>query len=229
MSRLSPNPGGRLVLHTALFQLGLAALLFGSAGTWRFWQAWAYLGTYFVTTMVTNLHLVRNDPALLARRLKRGDQREADPVQRLFQALVGPLFIGLLAVAGLDRRFGWSAVSPAVAVAGQVLALASFVLVFLVFRENTFASSVIEVDPEQTVIATGPYRLVRHPMYTGAVLGALATPVALGSYWAELFFPPVVGIVVLRLLREERFLRERLPGYVAYTGETRYRLIPGGW
>jgi protein-S-isoprenylcysteine O-methyltransferase Ste14 len=110
-----------------------------------------------------------------------------------------------------------------------VVALAAYVLVFLVFRENTFASSVIEIGAGQRVVATGPYGMVRHPMYTGAVLGAVGTPLALGSYWALLFAPPVVALVVMRLLREERFLRDRLPGYVEYTGKTRYRLVPGPW
>ena len=223
------SPPARLLLHTTLFQLALAALLFGAAGTLAFWQAWAYLGICFVTSAVTNVYLIRVDPALLLRRLKRGDAGETEPLHRVFQALVGPLFLGLLAVAALDHRFGWSAVPPALAVVGLGLSFASYALIFFVFRENTFASSVIEVDARQTVVATGPYRVVRHPMYTGAVLGALATPIALGSTWAELFFVPVVAIIVLRLRGEERFLRERLRGYVEYTGKTRYRLVPGAW
>jgi len=226
---MKPSPAARLLLQTTLFQLALLALLFGVAGTWRFWQAGAYLGVYFVTTEVTNLHLIRNDPALLLRRLKRSEGGETEPVQRFFQAVVGPLFLGLLAVAALDHRFGWSTVPPAVAVAGLALSAAGYVLVFFVFRENTFASSVVEVDTRQTVVATGPYRVVRHPMYTGAVLGALATPVALGSYWAEVFFVPIVALLVMRVLGEERFLRERLPGYIEYTGKTRSRLVPGAW
>jgi len=223
------SPAARLLLQTTLLQLTLAALLFGAAGTWHFWQAWAYLGVYFVTMEATNVYLIRVDPALLVRRLKRGEGGETEGVHRVFQALVGPLFLGMLAVAALDHRFGWSTVPTAVAVVGQTLAAASYVLVFFVFRENTFASSVVEVDAGQTVVATGPYRLVRHPMYTGAVLGALATPVALGSTWAEVFFVPIVGILVMRILAEERFLREHLGGYTEYTGKTRYRLVPGAW
>jgi protein-S-isoprenylcysteine O-methyltransferase Ste14 len=223
------SPAARLLLETTLLQLGLAALLFGAAGTLAFWQAWAYLGVYVVTMGVTNVYLIRVDPALLVRRLKRGDGGETEGVQKVFQALVGPLFLGMLAVAALDHRFGWSAVPTAVMVVGQALAAASYVLVFFVFRENTFASSVVEVDTGQTVVATGPYRVVRHPMYTGAVLGALATPVALGSTWAEVFFVPIVGVLVMRILAEERFLGERLGGYIEYTGKTRYRLVPGAW
>jgi protein-S-isoprenylcysteine O-methyltransferase Ste14 len=222
-------PPARLLLGTTLFQLALAALLFGAAGTLAFWQAWVYLGIYLVTTGATNLYLIYVDPALLVRRLKRGEGGETERIQRVFQSLVGPLFLGLLAVAALDHRFAWSAVPIAVTVAGLALAAAGYILVFFVFRENTFASSVIEVDAAQRVVATGPYRFVRHPMYTGAVLGALATPVALGSYWAELFFVPIVALLVVRLRAEERFLRERLGGYVEYTGKTRFRLVPGAW
>jgi protein-S-isoprenylcysteine O-methyltransferase Ste14 len=222
-------PSTRLVLQSTVMQVALAGVLFGTAGTWRFWPAWAYMATYVATGTITNVHLIRNDRALLVRRLRRGDEAESDPLQRFFQALVTPLFLGILTVSGLDHRFGWSTVPAAVIVAGQLLALASYLLVYLVFRENTFASSVIEVDASQRVVATGPYRFVRHPMYTGAVLGALATPVALGSYWAEVFFVPVVALIAMRLLREERFLCEKLPGYTEYSGRTRFRLVPGAW
>ena len=223
------RPPARLMLHWVFFNLGLAAVLFGSAGTLRYWQAWLYLAIHLATTLATNVHLIRNDPALLERRLKRGEGGETERMQRVFQALVGPLYPGLLCVAGVNHRFGWSAVPTAATVVGQGLTAASFVLVLFVFRENTFCSSIVEVNPAQRVISTGPYRIVRHPMYTGAVLGALATPIALGSYWATVFFVPIVALIVVRLIAEEGFLRQRLPGYLEYTGKTRYRLVPGAW
>jgi len=114
-------------------------------------------------------------------------------------------------------------------VVGQALTAASFLLVLFVFRENSFCSSVVEVDPAQRVISTGPYRVVRHPMYSGAALGALAAPIALGSYWAMLFFAPIVLLLIVRLNAEEEFLGQRLAGYLGYMGKTRYRLVPGAW
>ena len=131
--------------------------------------------------------------------------------------------------AGLDRRFGWSSVSPWIVATACAVFVAGACVVFVVFRANTFTSSIIEVDARQTVIATGPYRVLRHPMYAGALLMGVATPLALGSYWAELLVPPAFALLVVRLLAEERFLSERLEGYKEYLHATRARLIPGVW
>ena len=219
----------RLALSSGAFLAVLAGALFVSAGTPRFWQAWAYLGLNAAAMAVTNAYLVRRDPALLARRLAVHDRGEPSGVQRVVMGLSQAVLLAMLVVAGLDRRFGWSAVPVAGVAVGCAAFAAGSLVIFLVMRENTFASSVVEVAEGQAVVSSGPYRLARHPMYAGALLMALATPVALGSWWGELAFVPACVLVVARLLDEERLLAERLPGYRDYAARTRKRLIPGVW
>ncbi len=102
-------------------------------------------------------------------------------------------------------------------------------VIFFVFKENTFTSAVIEVAPEQHVIATGPYAIVRHPMYLGALIMFLGTPLALGSWWGLLAAIPITSVLVWRLLDEERFLSKSLPGYSEYQNKIRHRLVPFIW
>jgi protein-S-isoprenylcysteine O-methyltransferase Ste14 len=204
-------------------------VLFGAAGTLRYEQAWSYLAVSFVGSAVTNVYLQRKDRELLRRRLTIEEEGETERVHRVFFALVRLLALALFVVAGLDRRFAWSNV-PGSVVAGATLGVAAGLLViFEVFRANSHASSVIEVGEGQKVVTSGPYRSVRHPMYTGALLGMVATPLALGSYWAEAAFPPLLAVFVVRLLAEERFLANRLPGYAEYLARTPKRLVPGVW
>ena len=132
-------------------------------------------------------------------------------------------------MAGFDRRFGWSSVPPVLVIAADVLVAAGFLITFFVFRENSFTSAIVEVAERQQVISTGPYRLVRHPMYAAALLLFLAIPLALGSYWALLSVPPLYFCIAWRLLEEEEFLLRSLPGYDRYVRTTRFRLIPRIW
>jgi protein-S-isoprenylcysteine O-methyltransferase Ste14 len=137
-------------------------------------------------------------------------------------------FIGLL-IPGLDHRYGWSDVPLGTVLAADALVIAGYTLIFLVFRENSFASRVVEVVPGQRVVSTGPYAVVRHPMYLGSSIMWLATPVALGSYWALPFFFFIPAVLVYRILNEEEVLLRELPGYREYMQNVRYRLIPGIW
>ncbi len=138
-------------------------------------------------------------------------------------------FIAEIVVPGLDHRFHWSDVPRALVIAGDLLVAMGFAAMFQVFRENSFASSIIEVNRSQSVISTGPYGIVRHPMYAGALLIEVFTPLALGSYWALLFSPLMVSATVWRLVNEEKFLARHLPGYNEYRLKTRYRLVPFVW
>jgi protein-S-isoprenylcysteine O-methyltransferase Ste14 len=219
----------RVALITTKFLAALAVVLFVSAGTLRFWQAWVYLGLQLAGMAATNLYLLKKDPALLERRLTLDQHGEKEKVQKLVMALFRLFGLATLVVAGLDRRFGWSAVPPAVVAAACAVFAAGTLVVFAVFHENSYTSSIIEVDAGQTVVATGPYRVVRHPMYAGTLLMGLATPLVLGSYWAELLLLPGCVLLSVRLLAEERFLSERLQGYREYLSTTRSRLIPGVW
>ena len=205
------------------------AVLFVCAGSLRYGQAWLYLGFTAVSTLATNAYLMRSNRGLLERRLAVEEQGETEPVQKLFFALLRIVGLVMLTVAGLDRRFGWSSVSPWTAACAYLVMCVGAGLVVLVFRENTHGSSVIEVTEGQRVIASGPYRWVRHPMYTGFLLMIGAMPLALGSHYAQLLVPPIIGLFVMRMLAEERYLASRLSGYSEYLNTTRKRLLPWVW
>ncbi len=136
-------------------------------------------------------------------------------------------FVALIVVPALDHRFGWSQAPAVVALVGDVLVAVGFFIIFLVFRQNSFASSTIGVAEGQTVVSTGPYALARHPMYAGAFVYLLGTPLALGSYWGLAVLALMAPILIWRLVDEERVLEQRLPGYSDYKRKVRYRLAPG--
>lgn len=209
--------------------LGQGAALFVAAGTWSYVQAWLYLGITLSSTLLTNLYLMRHDPALLERRLALEEQGEREPVQRRCVVLMVVFGLMLLVVAGLDVRYRWSSPSLLVQAFGFVAFILSVGGVFATFRANSFASSVIEVEAQQQVVSSGPYGWVRHPMYTAVLLGTAATPLCLGSYVAEVLLLPMVVVFVVRLLAEERLLLAQLPGYDAYVQQVRSRLFPGLW
>lgn len=219
----------RTFLNTAKFLGMVSIVLFASAGTFRFWQAWLYLALHLVWLTVAGWYFLKKDPSLVERRLMQDERGENEKSQRTVIAMMRVLGVVSLAVAGFDRRFAWSAVPIAAVVAGGALFLAGTALVFAVFAENTYTSSIIEVDSAQTTVTTGPYGVLRHPMYAGTLLMGLATPLLLGSYWAALLIPPGWALLVVRIMAEERFLSRQLSGYPEYMGRTRCRLIPGVW
>jgi protein-S-isoprenylcysteine O-methyltransferase Ste14 len=207
----------------------MAIFLFAAAGTLRFWQGWAYLLTFMLCAAASTADLVRRDPALVARRMRAGPTAETEPAQKLIQSVITALFVGYLVVAGLDRRFGWSAVPLGIVVAGNALTVLGFVLIHRVFRENTFAASTITLSDDQRVIDTGPYAVVRHPMYAAALFLFVGTPLALASYWTLLLSVPLLAALMARILDEERFLSQHLAGYADYRQRVRWRLVPGLW
>lgn len=207
----------------------VAIALFVPAGSLHFWQAWTFLLVFFSAVLTITLYFLKRDPHLVESRVKAGPIAETQPVQKLVQTLAGISFIGLFIVAGLDHRFRWSAVPLWLVAAGTVLVALGLLSTFLVFRENTFTSAIVEVSEQQRVVSTGPYRVVRHPMYSGALLICLSAPLALGSFAALLPAAVLCGAIVWRLIDEERFLAAHLPGYDDYRGKTRFRLIPFIW
>ncbi|HVI96430.1 MAG TPA: isoprenylcysteine carboxylmethyltransferase family protein [Anaeromyxobacter sp.] len=209
--------------------LVLAAATFLPAGTLRFWQAWVYGSVFLGCTLLITLHFLRSDPALIQRRLAAGPAAERRPVQRIVQALASLCFLALFVVAGLDHRLGWSSVPAPVSLAADALVAVGFAIVFLVFRENSHASAVIEVSAGQRVVSTGPYRRVRHPMYAGALLLLAATPPALGTLVALPLVAALAAVLVARIVDEERLLSAELPGYRDYCREVRHRLVPHVW
>ena len=220
---------GKAGLGLAQLIIVLALFLFAPAGTLRFIEGWVFLSLFFGASLAITLYLAQTDPARLQRRTQAGPVAEKERSQKIIQAFASLSFLSTIVVPSLDHRFGWSHPPLPVAVFGDALVVLGFVIVFLVFRENTFTSSVIEVAAEQHVVETGPYRLVRHPMYVGGLVLVAGIPLALGSLVGLMTFPPFVAIIVLRLLDEERFLGGHLMGYAAYRERTRYRLIPHVW
>ncbi len=202
MNDLNKKSFGGLIFLTS----ALAALLFISTGSIDYWQAWVFLCVFFVTTLVITVNLMKNDPELLERRINAGPGAEKEKRQKVIQSLASLAFIALFIVSALDHRFGWSVVPIYAVAAGDVLVVLGLFAVFSVFKENSYTSATIEVGAAQKVISTGPYAIVRHPMYAGAFVMLLGVPLALGSCWGLLAVVPMVAAVVWRLLDEEKFL-----------------------
>jgi protein-S-isoprenylcysteine O-methyltransferase Ste14 len=209
------------------FILGLSIFL--PAWTLDYWQAWIVVAVFFACTLAVTVYLMKNDPKLLERRVSAGVGAEQERSQNIIQAFAAVAFIALFVVSALDHRFGWSTVPPYLVALGDILIVLGFYLVFLVFKENSFASGTIEVGAEQCVISTGPYALVRHPMYVGALVMLVGVPLALGSLWGLVAIIPMTLVLIARLLDEEKFLTRNLAGYSEYQSKVRCRLLPLIW
>jgi protein-S-isoprenylcysteine O-methyltransferase Ste14 len=214
-------------LGLVFLAVAMGLLLFLPAGTVQYWQAWAYLGVFFGASLLITLYLMKRDPALLKRRLSGGPTAEKETTQKVIMAFASIGFIALLVVPALDHRFMWSSVPLYAVIAGNALAALCFCITFLVYKENTFTSATIEIARDQKVVSTGPYAMVRHPMYAGGLLLFIGTPLALGSFWGLLAFVATLPALIWRLLDEEKFLAKNLPGYTEYCAKVHWRLIPG--
>jgi protein-S-isoprenylcysteine O-methyltransferase Ste14 len=207
----------------------LAVLIFLPAGTLDYWQGWVYLGLFVACCALTTASLLKHDPALVARRLDVGPKAEREPAQKRIQWIASLCLCALYIVSGLDYGQAWSFVPTSLVLIGDLFTVLGFAVMYRVFRENSFAAAIVTVEADQRVISTGPYARVRHPMYAGALVLILGTPLALGSWWGLAVFIPSVGILVARLRDEEQFLLRNLPGYGDYCSRMRFRLVPGVW
>jgi protein-S-isoprenylcysteine O-methyltransferase Ste14 len=207
--------------------VAMGLLLFVPARTIDYWQTWLFLAVYFTGSLFVSLYLMKQDPALLQRRMRGGPTAEKQREQKLIMLVASLGFIALLVVPALDHRMQWSHIPVSVIVVGDILVALWWLVVFIVFRENSFASATIEVADGQTVVSTGPYAIVRHPMYAGGLLLVVGMPLALGSYWGLLPIGAMMPVLLWRLFDEERFLARKLPGYTEYCARVRWRLIPG--
>jgi protein-S-isoprenylcysteine O-methyltransferase Ste14 len=216
----------RLLLRSLIAVIFVAVILFIPAGSFRYWQGWAFMAILFLPMPFTSVYFLKRDPQLVERRLRT---EEKITEQRTIIKWAQLVVFASLAIPGLDYRFGWSRVPLWLTLLSQVLVFAGYLITLWVMKENSFASRTVQIEEGQRVISTGPYRLVRHPMYSGAVLMLLFTPLALGSWWALSGFLLVIPLIVLRLLNEEKMLRRDLPGYSDYCLRTPSRLLPLLW
>jgi protein-S-isoprenylcysteine O-methyltransferase Ste14 len=207
----------------------LALLIFVPAWSVTFWQGWVFWLIFSGSCILITLYFLERDPKLIESRMSAGPAAETETGQKIIQGVLGVVFVLLIALPGIDYRLGWSNVPVALVLVADILVAAGFLIVFLTFRANSFAASTITIREEQRVISSGPYAIVRHPMYSGALILLFGTPFALGSAWSALLVIPMLLGVVWRLLDEERFLAVNLPGYEAYREKTRYRLVPLIW
>jgi protein-S-isoprenylcysteine O-methyltransferase Ste14 len=204
----------------------LGCIFFIPAGTLRYWEAWVWLGILFIPMFLAFMYLIKKFPEIIERRMQ---MREKEKPQKLIITI--SIFTSLIAfiIPGLDHRFGWSNVSTSVVVIADLCVLAGYLFFFRVLRENAYASRIIEVAEDQPVIQTGPYAVVRHPMYVAVLVMYGLSPLALGSWWAMLAMIPLPVTLIFRILNEEKVLIQDLPGYQEYTQKVRYRLIPYIW
>jgi protein-S-isoprenylcysteine O-methyltransferase Ste14 len=229
---MNPKPLSRTALTTMTAARLLAAIvfvgcmLFLPAGTLSYWQAWLYMGLLFIPAAIVGVVLAIKDPELLERRMRT---REREAPQRRVIASSGLLLLGVVLIPGFDRRYAWSNVPLPLVFLADILILLGYLLFVLTIRANRFASRVVEVQANQVVISSGPYALVRHPMYLAVSLIFTLTPLALGSFWA--LIPALLLPVVLaaRIGNEEQLLRRDLPGYEEYCHKVKYRLLPLIW
>jgi len=216
----------RLALRMFIGVVVFSALLFVPAGSIRFWQGWCYFATLFVPGLLAFAFFYEHHPQMVERRLLLKEKvREQKRIMMLIYIIWPINFV----LTGLDHRFGWSHSPLWLTIFSQVVVLGGYVTTLWVLKVNRFASRTIQVEPGQEVISSGPYRIVRHPMYLGACAMFLFTPLALGSYVTFPAFVLLIPLIVLRLLNEEKIMRQELPDYSEYCLRTHFRLVPFLW
>jgi len=221
----------RIILAFSLGVIVFAAMLFIPAGTLKFWPGWVLMAVLFIPTTSFYCYFAKHDPEMIERRLQNEEQTSE---QKLLMRFARPVLFAAFLLPGLDYRLGWSRTYLGAAplwllLLSQVLVLGGILLVGWVININRFASRTIQIETGQTVVSTGPYAVVRHPMYFGGVVLFLAAPLALGSCFSLPAFALVIPTLVYRLLDEEKMLRRELPGYSEYCLRTRFRLVPFVW
>lgn len=212
----------RLIAGVVMFAL----LFFLPAGTWRYWQAWMYIGILIIPMFFVLAYFMKHDPALLERRMRMREERKEQ--RRIIQAS-GIGFVLMYLLPGFDIRYGWSNMPAWVSIPAGVVMFLSYMLVFRTMQVNSFLSRVIEVAENQKVIDTDVYGIVRHPMYVGMIVLYVISPIVLGSWWAVIPALIIIPVIFFRILDEEKALEQELPGYVEYKQKVKYRLIPFVW
>jgi protein-S-isoprenylcysteine O-methyltransferase Ste14 len=223
----------KLIIQTlSTFLIGaiaLGVLLFLPAWTFNYWQAWVFIVVFMTSVNVIGLYLALKDPALLERRKKFGPTQEQSLAQKIAISIGVLALLGVFVFCAFAHRFGWSPVPAYGSLAGDALVMLGLFINLLVFKENTYGGSTIETVVDQKVISTGPYALVRHPMYAGVLVMIAGIPLALDAWWGLAIIAVAVPALIWRILDEEKLLKKDLPGYVEYSQKVRYRLVPYLW
>jgi protein-S-isoprenylcysteine O-methyltransferase Ste14 len=218
-----------LLPRTIGFLLVMALAIFASALTLAYWQGWLYWMLFSACTVGAQIYFAHHDPALVRRRMHAGATAETEPAQKIIMAITSVLLVATYIVCGLDYQLRWSHVAPLTSLIAAAFVVIGYAIIVITLRANTFAASTIGVERDQRVISTGPYAVVRHPMYAGAAVTFLATPPALASLWGLVPAALVVMAMGARLIHEEQVLARELAGYDAYRARVRARLVPGVW
>ncbi len=217
------------LLSYAIGLIILGLLLFIPAGTLNYWQAWVFIFVFLSSVNAIGVYLSVKDPVLLERRKNVGPAAEQNKAQQIIMSLAMLSIISLLIFCSLDHRFKWSPVPPYISMLGDLLVAVGLLINFLVFKENSFGGATVQTFDDQKVISTGPYALVRHPMYVGVLAMMAGVPMALGSWNGLAFLAIIVAGLVWRIVDEEKTLKRDLPGYIEYMQKVRYRLVPYIW
>jgi protein-S-isoprenylcysteine O-methyltransferase Ste14 len=219
----------RLTASSVFGLIAFGVILFGPAGTFHYWQAWAFISVFTAASLGPTIYLARANPAALQRRMHAGPRAETRAAQKVIITSSFLVLFAMVAFSALDHRMGWSTVPVWGSLLGDALVAAGLGLAMLVIIQNSYAAATVTVEAGQKVASGGVYKLVRHPMYVGNVIMMVGMPLALGSYWGLLFVVPGVAVLVFRILDEEKLLIQDLPGYREYAQHVRYRLVPNVW
>jgi len=216
----------KIITRFSLVPIVLLLLILIPAGTLIYWQVYLYITILVVPMIFVLFYFLKNDPLFLERRTKA---KEKEKEQIIIQIVFSFIFLSGFVIPGFDKRFGWSDVPIYIVIIADIVILLGYLLIFFVFKQNSYASRIVEVEKNQKVISTGLYGFVRHPMYIGVIIMFVPTPIALGSYWGLIPMTTIPIALVFRIINEEKVLSKDLPGYKDYCQKTRYRLIPYIW
>ena len=220
----------RTIRATLVGLICFFAIIFIPAWTLAYWQGWAFFLTISISTTLATIYIALHDKKLLESRLHGGPTAEETSAQKIITAIGALVFVAAIVVMVFDHSFGWSPAVPAyLSVLGDALGALGILVYLFVVKENRYAAATVTVVKGQTVVSTGPYAIVRHPMYAGALLVCVGAPLALGSWWGLLITPFFIGWFAWRLLHEEKYLGENLPGYTEYARKVRRRIVPYIW
>ena len=216
----------KIIIRFSLVPIILGLLILIPAGTFNYWQVYLYFTIIIIPMIFVLRYFLKNDPSFLERRTRA---KEKEKEQLIIQIVFSFVFFSGFIIPGLDKRFGWSNVPLIIVIIADLVILLGYLLIFFVFKQNSYASRIVEVEKDQKIITTGLYGLVRHPMYIGVIIMYVPTPIALGSYYGLIPMAAIPLAIIFRIINEEKVLCNDLPGYKDYRQKTKYRLIPYIW